>query len=182
MEKDPEFLLLTSIDSLSRRQADISQRDLSRSIGLSLGMTNMLLKRLSQKGLVLMQKASTRTVRYVLTPDGINELARRTFRYLKGTMNTVVGYKELIMNLTGDAKLRGYRMVGLLGTSDIDFIIEYAAHHWGLTFNRYQNATDVSADTFVFVAESWAGSLPALAHSTHLMTLLCGDHQCLPIS
>lgn len=181
MEKDPEFLLLTSIDTLSRQQADMSQRDLSRAIDLSLGMTNVLLKRLSQKGLVLIQKASTRTVRYVLTPEGMNELARRTYRYLKGTMKKVAGYKELILDLTGDAKHRGCQTIGLLGSSDIDFIIEYAAHHWGLGFNRYQDATEVSPDTFVFVSESWTGTLPASVHSAHLMTLLCGDYQCLPI-
>jgi DNA-binding MarR family transcriptional regulator len=86
MEQDPEFLLLHSINDLSKHQTGISQRDLARAINLSLGMTNALVKRLSQKGLIMMQKVSARSMSYVLTPEGLNELARRTYRYLKGTM------------------------------------------------------------------------------------------------
>ena len=54
------------------------QRDIARSTGMSLGMTNAVLKRLSQKGLVTVRKVKGRHMRYAVTPDGVHEIARRT--------------------------------------------------------------------------------------------------------
>ena len=155
MEQDSEFLLLNSINELTLQKADISQRDLARTINLSLGMTNVLLKRLSQKGLILVQKVSPRKVSYILTPDGLNELAGRTYRYLKRTMKKVVNYKETIVDIARDARERGFSRIGLLGKSDIDFIIEYAAGNAGLEYVLFQNEKDIAKDTFVFVSESY---------------------------
>ncbi len=176
MEQDSEFLLLNTINELTRQKADISQRDLSRAINLSLGMTNVLLKRLSQKGYILMHKASPRNVTYVLTPDGINELAGRTYRYLKRTMKKVVTYKETIVAIAKDAQKRGFTRIGLLGSSDIDFIIEYAAGNAGLLFSIYSDETGIPSDSFVFVSENFAGicAMP-LQSSAHLKQLLTGE-------
>lgn len=174
MEQDSEFLILNSINELTRQKADISQRDLSRAINLSLGMTNVLLKRLSQQGYILMQKASPRNMSYVVTPEGMNELAKRTYRYLKRTMKKVVDYKESIVSITSDAHNRGYTHIGLLGASDIDFIIEYAARSVGLDYALYQDATAIPKDTFVFVSESYTGTCPdsgtAVARVYELLT------------
>jgi DNA-binding MarR family transcriptional regulator len=157
MEQDSEYLLLDTINELTRANSDISQRDLSRTINMSLGMTNMLIKRLSQKGFVIIQKVSPRKVTYVLTPDGMNELARRTYRYLKSTMRKVADYKEVIVSIAIDAKKRGFVRIGILGKSDIDFIIEYAARNAGLEFALYDTDEDIPLDSFIFVSENWEG-------------------------
>lgn len=176
MEQDSEFLLLNSINELTRQKADISQRDLSRAINLSLGMTNVLLKRLSQKGFILIQKVSARNVSYVLTSDGINELAGRTYRYLKRTMKKVVTYKEIITSLAVDARDRGFTRVCLLGKSDIDFIIEYAASNTGLMFEIYLDEYAIPDDSFVFVSESYRGTLDQQKKTVaHIGKLLTGE-------
>lgn len=157
MEQDSEFLLLSSIKELTERQGGISQRDLARAINLSLGMTNVLLKRLSQKGLILMQKMSSRNVTYVLTPEGVNELAGRTYRYLKRTMKTVVTYKEAIISIAHEARDMGFLSIALLGKSDIDFIVEYAASSAGLKYVQLAVGAEVPGNTFVFVSENHVG-------------------------
>lgn len=154
MEQDSEFLLLNTINDLSHTRTGISQRDLSKAINMSLGMTNVLIKRLSQKGFILIQKVSPRNVTYILTPDGMNELAHRTYRYLKRTIKNVVEYKEAIVGLAKAAKIRGFSRIALLGQSDIEFIIEYAAGTAGLEYCRYQAESDIPHDTFVFVSEN----------------------------
>jgi predicted transcriptional regulator len=176
MEQDSEFLLLNSINELTRQNADISQRDLSRAINLSLGMTNVLLKRLREKGYVLIQKVSPRNVTYILTPDGMNELAGRTYRYLKRTMKKVVNYKETIVALAQDAKIRGFTRIGLLGKSDIDFIIEYAAAKSDLQFTLYLDESEIPGDSFVFISESFTGTCTVSPQSVaHLQRLLTGE-------
>ncbi len=176
MEQDSEYLLLNSINELTRQNAGISQRDLSRAINLSLGMTNVLLKRLSQKGFILIHKATPRNVTYVLTPDGINELAGRTYRYLKRTMKKVVTYKETIVAIAKDAQKRGFTRIGLLGASDIDFIIEYAAVNAGLVYATYHDESAIPGDSFVFVSENFPEtSLMPVKSTAHLKLLLTGE-------
>lgn len=174
MEQDSEFLLLTSIKDLTERQGDISQRDLSRAINLSLGMTNVLLKRLSQKGFIVIQKISSRNVSYVLTPEGMNELAKRTYRYLKRTMKKVVTYKEAIIGIARDARERGFTAIVLLGRSDLDFIVEYAAGNAGLQYFQTDQASEIPGGSFVFISENHP--LPAESgngmKSVHIYDLL----------
>lgn len=158
--------MLSSIKELTARQRDISQRDLSRAIGLSLGMTNVLLKRLSQKGLILMQKISSRNVTYVLTSEGLNALAGRTYRYLKRTMKTVVTYKEAISAIAKGARESGFTAIALLGRSDIDFIVEYAAGAAGLEYLQLESGTEVPHNSFVFVSENHKGDLSVPAART----------------
>lgn len=176
MEQDAEFLLLNRINELTRQNLDISQRNLSREIHLSLGMTNVLLKRLSKKGYILIQKISARNVSYVLTPDGINELAHRTFRYLKRTMRKVVDYKEAIIKIAKDAQKRGFTQLCILGNSDIDFIIEYAAVNNGMIFEVYADEASIPADSFVFVSENYPESYKESETSVaHIYDLLTGE-------
>jgi DNA-binding MarR family transcriptional regulator len=177
MEQDSEFLLLNSIHELTLAKADISQRDLSRAIQLSLGMTNVLIKRMSLKGFVLIQRVSPRKVTYVLTPDGMAELAQKTYRYLKRTMKKVVDYKEAIMTIARDAKTRGFTSIGILGNSDINFIIEYAATNVGLPFCEYSADKAIPSDSFVFVSENWTESCSVSEKaSAHIYKLLTGEN------
>ena len=68
------------IQALERRPDD-SQRALSLELGVSLGMTNILLKRLAKKGLVKVQKLDWNRTRYLLTYKGAAEKARKSYSY-----------------------------------------------------------------------------------------------------
>jgi len=66
---------------------EMTQRDLSRIVGISLGKVNFILKAMIHKGLVKahnFKKSSNKKVYiYMLTPSGIEEKARITYRFLK---------------------------------------------------------------------------------------------------
>ena len=92
----------TEIDLLEKileSSSDIRQRDLARIIGLSLGMANVILKRLVQKGLLKIQKVNNRNIRYVVSPRGMERIARRSYRYFRQTVKNVVFYKGAIEEL-----------------------------------------------------------------------------------
>ncbi len=61
----------------------LSQRSLARSLGIALGLTNLLLRRLVRKGWVRMIHISPNRVTYLLTPTGIAEKARMSRDSLK---------------------------------------------------------------------------------------------------
>ena len=60
-------------------QSHINQRDLAEIAGLSLGMTNSILKRLVHKGLLSINKVNNRNIRYLVTPSGLEAISSRSY-------------------------------------------------------------------------------------------------------
>jgi DNA-binding MarR family transcriptional regulator len=131
---DAELSILESLYDSERRSAPLRQRELASAAGASLGMTNAILKRLAQKGWIVIRRLNSRNVQYAVTPDGVNEIARRSYRYFKRTIRNVVFYRDLIDETVSRAKIRGIEAVLLIGVSDLDFIVEHACVRHGLTF------------------------------------------------
>jgi DNA-binding MarR family transcriptional regulator len=125
---------LDLLERIHRSKSVIRQRDLARIIGLSLGMTNSILKRLAQKGLLKVKKVNNRNIQYVVSAKGLEEISRRSYRYFKRTIRNVVYYKEAIDGLLLDAARRGHERVVLVGKSDLDFIVEHVCEKHQLEY------------------------------------------------
>jgi DNA-binding PadR family transcriptional regulator len=132
-KNDTELVILENIYDSTHHQGILRQRDLAHIAGASLGMTNSILKRLVQKGWITVRKLNSRKVQYAVTPDGVNEIARRSYRYFKRTIKNVVFYRERIEETVSEAHRRGLHSVVLIGLSDLDFIIEHACNRHGMT-------------------------------------------------
>lgn len=80
---EAEFKTLRELSA----ESEISQRDLSRKIGLSLGAVNYIMKELIKKGYVKAQRFKNSNNKaaylYVLTPQGINEKVKLTQYFLQ---------------------------------------------------------------------------------------------------
>jgi DNA-binding MarR family transcriptional regulator len=127
---------LDALERIQQSQNPVRQRDLARIIGLSLGMTNAILKRLAQKGLLQVQKVNNRNIQYVVSPKGMEEIAHRSYRYLKRTIKNVVYYKEAIDRLIQGIGSQGFQRLVLVGNSDLDFIVEHLCHKHHLAYER----------------------------------------------
>lgn len=84
--------LLSEIES----GAASSQRTLARRLGIALGLTNLLLKRVIAKGWVKAVKVQPNRVRYLLTPTGIAEKTRLTREYLQGSLQFYADARERV--------------------------------------------------------------------------------------
>jgi len=104
----------------------VRQRDIARIVGMSLGMTNSILKRLARKGLITIRKINNRNVMYAVSPRGFEQIARRSYRYLRRTVKNVVVYRRTIESLITLAAAEGFGEVDLIGESDLDFVVEHA--------------------------------------------------------
>ncbi len=78
-EQDKDLIILTEIEA----NQDISQRELAKRTGLSLGSVNILLKKMAREGLIKMESIPANRVIYMLTPMGIAEKAAKTIRYIR---------------------------------------------------------------------------------------------------
>lgn len=80
------------------KKSDITQRELSSSLGLSLGKINYCLNALKDKGFIKIQnfKKSKNKLKYmyVLTPKGISEKSKLTLNFMKKKMREYDQLKE----------------------------------------------------------------------------------------
>ncbi len=126
------------------------QRDMAEAVGLSLGMTNLLLKDLSSKGWMLMRRLNARKVQYVLTPEGIKELSRRSYRFLKKSIRQVADYRVQLEALVSKAKTDGFAGLELVGSSGLDFVLDYLCRQHQLPFRMAEERTDTAGWFVVF--------------------------------
>lgn len=77
------FLLL---DEISKEQEQ-TQRDLSKKLGVALGLVNSYLKNLAAKGYITVSTIPKKRYKYFLTPSGIAEKTRLTYQHLQNFTN-----------------------------------------------------------------------------------------------
>lgn len=131
---DTELNILEQVRDASGEEGRLTQRELASAVGLSLGMTNALLRRMAEKGWLVLNRSSTRSIRYLLTPAGSAELARRTLGYFRRASENVSRYRERIEAFVIHAKAEGVRTIVLVGTSEADFVLEAVCSRHGVSF------------------------------------------------
>ena len=82
--KEEVFYLLSELS----KSPNITQRQLSSKLNISLGKTNYLLRKLIKKGLIKVKNFSHRPgkikkISYILTPKGFKEKIHLTYHFLK---------------------------------------------------------------------------------------------------
>lgn len=178
-QEDAELAILENIYASQNRARLLKQRELANAAGASLGMTNAILKRLAHKGLIVVRRINSRNIQYAVTPDGVNEIARRSYRYFKRTIRNVVFYRDRIDESVSRAKLRGAQAVLLIGVSDLDFIVEHACDRHGLPFLKAVDADVASAARSprvfpVFAESASPDKVPPGIDALYLSTILSG--------
>jgi len=93
-----ELEILKNVDNENR----ITQRELAKRTGLSLGSVNVLLKRLIYKGLIKIEHINSKTIKYILTPKGMLEKARLTYHYIVSSYNYISGIEQKIEKIIGN--------------------------------------------------------------------------------
>ncbi|OPL11774.1 MAG: hypothetical protein AVO34_07870, partial [Firmicutes bacterium ML8_F2] len=76
-----------------------TQRQISRGTGLSLGTVNLLLKKMVRKGLIKIERLNARTMRYILTPQGMEEKTRLAYRYVRDSYHQIMRINRVLDRL-----------------------------------------------------------------------------------
>lgn len=101
-----------------------NQRDLSRHMSLSLGQTNMLIRRLVGKGLIRISQLTQRKVKYLLTPKGMAEKMRKSIKYTIHTINSIGLIKSSLKNILSELYDQGEMVFYIFGKSDLVILVE----------------------------------------------------------
>jgi DNA-binding MarR family transcriptional regulator len=115
---DPDEIMLGVLSAIDR-DSHISQRSISRELGVALGLANAYLKRCVTKGLVKIQQVPQRRYAYYLTPSGFSEKARLTGQYLSASFTFFRRAQEQMAALISASSKRGARRIALAGISEL---------------------------------------------------------------
>ncbi|NOT17941.1 MAG: MarR family EPS-associated transcriptional regulator [Sulfuriferula sp.] len=96
------YKILRKLDA----EPEVSQRELARELGISLGKANFCLNALIEKGLVKVnnfrQSENKKGYIYLLTPSGVEEKAKITVQFLKYKLAEYEAIKAEIQQLQND--------------------------------------------------------------------------------
>jgi len=114
---DPEILLglLSAIEQDSR----VTQRSLSKELGIALGLANAYLKRCATKGLIKVSQVPLNRYAYYLTPKGFSKKSRLTAEYLTLSFNFFRDARAQCAAVFDVAGRLGWRRIVLVGAGDL---------------------------------------------------------------
>jgi len=131
---DTELQLLETIYSKQGAPEVLSQRDLAGASGLSLGMTNALIKRFIERGWIKLTHISGRSLKYILTSDGMEEVLRRSISFFTRAVRSASLYRDKIDAFVMGLAKAGFAAVVLEGPAELDFLFDYSCERHGLEF------------------------------------------------
>lgn len=154
--KEKEFSLIREI----AKNLHASQRELARASGLSLGLTNLMLKRLSRKGFVKVKPLDWRRTRYALTPKGMMEKARKSYFYAAWTLKQLKQLVDRVRKIILEEYRAGRRDFYIVSQAEAADIVQMALEGinlFGARIHRLSDAAEApeNADV-IFVAAAEA--------------------------
>ena len=149
------------------REPSVSQRAISKRLGIALGMANAILKRLTRKGFVKIKKISPNRLAYLMTPKGLSEKTNLVLRYAGQTVAFYRRTKNVLVEQLKPLKEQGISRVAICGVGEMGEIVylalrqlaldvvcavdgERAGQHWlGLTVRTMEELPSTGAEALV---------------------------------
>ena len=97
---------------------DMTQRRLSKSLGIALGLTNLYLKRLVRKGYVKITTIPPNRIGYLVTPRGFAEKTRLTYEYMTLSLTLYQETRQVLRAALRPLLNGPLRRVALYGTGE----------------------------------------------------------------
>ncbi|MFH1414732.1 MAG: winged helix-turn-helix transcriptional regulator [Elusimicrobiota bacterium] len=106
------------------RNSNGSQRDIAHDVGVSLGLTNILINRLIKEGYIKVSRLDARKVKYIITPSGLKEKARKSYRFMKRSLSVINELKGRIVDYMLKKYEEGCRKFVIIGKGELSDITE----------------------------------------------------------
>ena len=149
---DKEYIILNTISNNS----SVTQRELSKLTGLSLGSINILLAKMVKEGLIKIRQIPMNRALYMLTPKGMAEKVSKTRNYIKVHYNYINETKQKIIAVLLDIFMVDKELCILLGDDEISELIKSALNQ--LTDISYvfdENSLEINKTIIVANTDSY---------------------------
>jgi DNA-binding MarR family transcriptional regulator len=122
------FLLLSEIAT----EEPLSQRELSRRLGIAVGLVNSYLKNLVSKGFIRIRSFPRNRFGYLLTPQGIAEKSRLAYRHLSYFTNLYRVTRQDYLDLFRSLQESGVKQVSFCGVDEVAEIAYLSLRETGI--------------------------------------------------
>jgi len=122
-----------------------SQRLIAQRTGFSLGLTNIIIKRLIKKGYLKISTIPPRRIQYILTPKGFAEKAQKSYHFTLRTVTLIKAINENIQEIITDEYVKGAREFSVCGNGELSALTEIAFQASNLkdvSFFRSESSSD----------------------------------------
>jgi len=109
-----------------------TQRELSKRIGMALGLTNLMLRRLLKKGYIKIAGTKRSRIRYLITPKGILEKSRLTYEFIEYSLALYSRVRRFLREQLAILAETGHRRVLLYGTGELAELAFLTVREMGL--------------------------------------------------
>ncbi len=110
----------------------LTQRDLSREVGIALGLVNLLLKKMVKKGWIKIKSVDTKKISYLITPEGAREKSSLLYKRVESTIHFYIEAKRVIKDKVMHLKDEGVTNVSIYGISHISEVLFIVLKELGL--------------------------------------------------
>ena len=110
-----EFMILDLIE----KDANITQRVISKNIGVAVSMINAYLDTFEKKGLIKRKKHSTKTAEYFVTKKGMERRKLLNIWYLKSSHEVYLSAKDNIIKFLNQIINKGFKKILLYGAGEV---------------------------------------------------------------
>ena len=110
-------ILLGLLDAVER--GNVTQRRLSRELGIAVGLVNAYIKRCINKGLIKVQQIPPRRYGYYLTPRGFIEKSQLVTSYFVHSFDFFRRARASCEATLSNAAKAGHKRIGLVGASEL---------------------------------------------------------------
>ena len=130
-ENSEDYRSLLLLDELSKNN-DITQRALSRNLGVALGLVNSYIKNLVSRGLVTVSSIPRNRYKYFITPKGITEKTRLTYEHLRNYTNLYRVARHDFRRLFAELENSGFKRIVFCGSDEVSEIAFLSLKETGL--------------------------------------------------
>ena len=123
-----ELQMLSELESNS----EVTQREISQRLGIALGLTNLLIRNLAQKGYIRATNTSWKRWLYALTPAGFSRKVSLTLLYITRVLNDYQRIKSMLITELESMTLHTESRVAICGTGEFAEIVYLGLKHIGV--------------------------------------------------
>jgi len=142
-----EFRILTEV----AESQDLTQRQLSLKVGIALGLTNVLLRNLIQKGYLRVSKASWKRRIYNLTPEGVSHKLRLTKGYISRVLDHYQNVRMTLKEQMEDLNVNKESRIAVFGTNEFAELVFLGLKEMGIEEIKIFDHNPESSKDMVFL-------------------------------
>jgi len=134
MKEKSSNLDIRELEILERLEGNghLTQRDLSKEVGIALGLVNHLLKKMVTKGWIKIKNIDSKKIRYLITPEGAREKSGLLYKRVESTIHFYLDAKRVIKEKVEHLKGDGVKSVSIYGINHISEVLFIVLKELGL--------------------------------------------------